>query len=970
MKNKSVLVLAILLSFFVCQKYISASEENGAILINEIAWMGTLTSSADEWIELKNNGAVDIDLKNWQLVSTQSTFKISLSGIIKAGDYYLLERTDDNSVPEIKADQIYSGALSNTGENLELKNSNGIIIDSVNAQSSWTAGDNTSKQTMERAGNLSWQNSALPHGTPQKKNSGEASVQSPSENITAITNNRLTFSNDILISEFVADPDEDNTEWIELYNTTPREINLTDWTITDGAGSASTLSGSILANDFLVIESPKGKLNNAGDLISLRDENNVVINEIAYGNFDDGDTSDNAPTANNPASVARQKENYNTGNNSADFKITDSPSKGFANTINAPLASIEETKNTPSSSHIIITEIFPDPYGTDYENEFIEIYNSSDKALDLNNYRLENKLGKVFTFSKIELKPYEHYAVMRKNSQISLNNLADTVKLFSGQSDKAIQTITYKNSQTGWSYNFNLATSTRIANKWTWENSPTPNKNNQIRNINQAPIVEFYCSEKARPGEAIFFDSSDTFDYDSSVLKFSWDFGDGTTNSLTDPEHTYFKTGKYTVTLSVFDGENEIKKQKTILITDNLNIDSDETNPGSNANINSTIIINEIFPAPNSNDKNGEWIEIYNHGDVKINLRNWRILDNSKSDFLFSTDTWLGNNSYRVIKSSESKLSLNNDFDTIQLFDNANNLIDEVEYENAPHENSLSRGLNNKWLWTNSPTPEKENIISLSKTDIYGASTSFYSSPISKTLTETSSTQDFKNFQIGDTATVRGIVTALPGKLGSQFFYIASSSGIQIYSNKKDFPEIKIGDLVEANGELSQINDEWRLKTKTKDDIKIIGQGEEVSPPILACGEVNEDYLSQLIEVSGEIVSKKGTTIFLDDGTGEIALNIKTTTDINTKDLKEGEFISATGILSGSKSGPRLLPRDEGDIVVKNIPDQGKVLGASSELETWELSEKDQNIKLYSYIIISLIGIIIILSVLLIKKKT
>ena len=93
MNKKYFLVLALLLSFFVCQKYIYAEETNGTVIINEIAWMGNLNSSSDEWIELKNSSSADIDLKNWQLFSTNTSLKISLAGTIRAGGYFLLEVT-------------------------------------------------------------------------------------------------------------------------------------------------------------------------------------------------------------------------------------------------------------------------------------------------------------------------------------------------------------------------------------------------------------------------------------------------------------------------------------------------------------------------------------------------------------------------------------------------------------------------------------------------------------------------------------------------------------------------------------------------------------------------------------------------------------------------------------------------------------------------------------------------------------
>ena len=63
-----------------------------SVVINEIAWMGTVVSSADEWIELKNNTDGEIDLTNWTLKAIDGSPEINLSGIISASGYFLLER--------------------------------------------------------------------------------------------------------------------------------------------------------------------------------------------------------------------------------------------------------------------------------------------------------------------------------------------------------------------------------------------------------------------------------------------------------------------------------------------------------------------------------------------------------------------------------------------------------------------------------------------------------------------------------------------------------------------------------------------------------------------------------------------------------------------------------------------------------------------------------------------------------------
>jgi hypothetical protein len=116
------------------------------VVINEVAWMGTAASSYDEWIELYNNTDEAIDLTGWKLEAADGTPSIMLFGIIPARGFFLLERTNDDTVKDIRADLIYgndgpSWALKNEGEILYLKDPSNTIIDTANGDGGpWPAG--------------------------------------------------------------------------------------------------------------------------------------------------------------------------------------------------------------------------------------------------------------------------------------------------------------------------------------------------------------------------------------------------------------------------------------------------------------------------------------------------------------------------------------------------------------------------------------------------------------------------------------------------------------------------------------------------------------------------------------------------------------------------------------------------------------------------------------------------------------
>lgn len=155
---------------------LAASSGVSSVIINEIAWMGTTISANDEWLELFNDTISPITLDGWILKSADEKLKINLKGLIPSKGFYLLERTDDTTVPDITADLIYKGALNNTGEDLKLYDSLNNLIDGVACPAKWIAGDNATKQTMEafqqaQSDNREWQTSENPGGTPKAQNS-------------------------------------------------------------------------------------------------------------------------------------------------------------------------------------------------------------------------------------------------------------------------------------------------------------------------------------------------------------------------------------------------------------------------------------------------------------------------------------------------------------------------------------------------------------------------------------------------------------------------------------------------------------------------------------------------------------------------------------------------------------------------------------------------------------------------------
>lgn len=125
------------------------------VAINEVAWAGTVANSADEWIELRNNTSSDVDLTGYALrwnngdvvirfdpeaTSNSNAVEVRRT-TIPANGFLLLERTDDEAIQDVEADVIYTGALGNGGETLQLVDPEGDIVDEVNSDGGeWPAG--------------------------------------------------------------------------------------------------------------------------------------------------------------------------------------------------------------------------------------------------------------------------------------------------------------------------------------------------------------------------------------------------------------------------------------------------------------------------------------------------------------------------------------------------------------------------------------------------------------------------------------------------------------------------------------------------------------------------------------------------------------------------------------------------------------------------------------------------------------
>jgi hypothetical protein len=120
------------------------------------------------------------------------------------------------------------------------------------------------------------------------------------------------------------------------------------------------------------------------------------------------------------------------------------------------------------------------------------------------------------------------------------------------------------------------------------------------------------------------------------------------------------------------------------------------------------VIINELYPAPNTGEK--EWVELLCI-DQEADLTNWTLWDElSSPGIIFNfTDQVLEPNDFLILELSSK---LNNSADGVVLKNDKEEIIDRFDYDNSTTGLSWSRDLDDSWFLGDS-TKAKPNVIPL-----------------------------------------------------------------------------------------------------------------------------------------------------------------------------------------------------------------------------------------------------------------
>ena len=319
----------------------ACSTDQGNILFSEVFYDTPGNENEEEWIELYNSTSETVDLSSWTIVDNNGTgwtYTFPSGTSIAPGTYLTVARNSAGftALYGYEAD-LYGNLpyLNNGGDSLILYDSSNNEVDAV----AWEGGAGAGVPDGWGSTSNPWASA----GSTIVRIDPTVDTDTYTDWTTAANNGNpqtQTVQGNILFSEVFYDTlgNENEEEWIELYNASSIDVNIAGWKIIDNNGTGWTYtfpSGASMAPDtyLTVARNSAGftalygyeadlygnlpYLNNGGDSLILYDSSNKEKDAVAWeggagAGIPDGWGSTSNPWASAGSTIVRSDPTFDT----------------------------------------------------------------------------------------------------------------------------------------------------------------------------------------------------------------------------------------------------------------------------------------------------------------------------------------------------------------------------------------------------------------------------------------------------------------------------------------------------------------------------------------------------------------------------------------------------------------------------------------------------------------------------------
>lgn len=413
--------------------------EGQTVVINELLWMGSSASSADEWIELRNLTEQPVDLSNWTLIKKSNGAESPMltipagKSMLPGGIFVISNYTNTNTsstlnvVPDYVTTDV---ALSNTALQIKLYDAANTLIDTADdgvgnplagsydsakkmyasMERNQIPGDGTLSQNWHTASrSVGYKTDATELGTPGTQNSNGIPTAHAGPDQSGVAGQETNFD-----ASDSSDPENQPLTY--------------SWSFGDGATSTEPTPkhAYAAAGAYTVI------LTVTDGIDSANDEMKATITAAPAA----------APVVTTPT--------------------TTPTSSGGDNVTPAP---------TPTSClGLHISEIYPNPPGVD-NDEFIELVNDGDEEVTTGTCAVFSSVTRSYKIPANTVIARGAFLLLPKSqTKLTLNNGGATVRLVDSDGTELDHAI-YGTAREGMSW-------VSIGSVWSWTTKPTPGVKN------------------------------------------------------------------------------------------------------------------------------------------------------------------------------------------------------------------------------------------------------------------------------------------------------------------------------------------------------------------------------------------------------------------------------------------------------------------------------------------------------------